>query len=173
VPTTFDKLDAHWAAWLGCHVTDLSQDRTLVVRHDAALADYAGLFALKRSTSCIISVPSTHYEIALARCEGRPPYAVFDVGFLQKIAPPQWNTVIGPAWLDSDPPLLSRPGLCSRRGECDDGIRPGPSLCHALSHAASQYPICPLRASTGLPGVWADHCATVGKVTVIQAEKRS
>ncbi len=97
----FDKLDMHWAAGLGCRVTDLSQDRTVVVRHGAELSNYAGLFALKRNASSILSVPSANYEIALARCKGHPPHAVFDVSFLQKIAPPQWNVVIGPAWLGS------------------------------------------------------------------------
>ncbi len=96
---TLARLDAQWAADLGCAVADLSLDRTRVVRHGATLSTYPGLLALKRNRSCIISVPPARLAATVALFAGRPSHAAFDRDLLQRAIAPTSGTIIGPAWL--------------------------------------------------------------------------
>ncbi len=97
--TTLDRLDAWWAAALGCDVTDFQHDRTLVAPHGAALSDYPGVFALARHGACIISTPHARVAPAMALVAGQPPRAAFARDILRQAFAPKGSTVIGPAWL--------------------------------------------------------------------------
>jgi len=96
---TLDRLDAWWAAALGCDVTDFHRGGTLVARHGAALSDYPGLFALARNRSCVISVPPARFAPAVALFAGHRPRAAFDGDVLRQVFPLRGSTVIGPAWM--------------------------------------------------------------------------
>ncbi len=97
--TTLDRLDAWWAAALGCDVTDLQQGCTLVALHGPALSDYPGVFALARHGACIISAPPARVVPARALYANQPPQAVFAGNTLRQAFAPRDSTVIGPAWL--------------------------------------------------------------------------
>jgi len=96
---TRDRLDAWWAAALGCDVADFQCGRTLVAPHGAALSDYPGVLALARQGACIISTPSVRVEPAMALFAGQPPHAAFARDTLQQAFAPKGSIVIGPAWL--------------------------------------------------------------------------
>ena len=97
--TTLDRLDAWWAAALGCDVTDFHHGRTLVAPHGTALSDYPGVLALARHGACIISTPPARVAPAVALFAGQPPHAAFARDILQQAFVPKGSAVIGPAWL--------------------------------------------------------------------------
>ncbi len=99
LPTTIAALDAHWAASFGCAPDDLHRERTIIVPHHGDLADYQGVFTLRRGLCCIISVPPPYIATATAAFVGRLPQEIFEPDTLARAFAPAVERIIGPAWL--------------------------------------------------------------------------
>lgn len=94
-----DRLDAYWAARLGCDIDDLRGARLVVVPHGAALAGYQGAFALLREASCIVSVPASEGARVKEALRALAPADVEARDALAHIFAPRVAALIGPAWL--------------------------------------------------------------------------
>jgi GNAT superfamily N-acetyltransferase len=97
MPTTDQKVDAYWASFFGCRITDLHAPRTLVVPH-AALADYAGAYFLRTAEACIVSVPAQLVEDTADRLAGTSPADIFDPAVVSAHFGAAVERIIGPAY---------------------------------------------------------------------------
>lgn len=93
------RLDAYWAARLGCASDDLGGARIVVVPHGTALADYRGAFALLRGAACIVSVPAPEVAEATEALRACVPADVYGHDALAHAFAPRVAAIIGPAWL--------------------------------------------------------------------------
>ncbi len=93
------RVAAYWASFLGCTPEQLETPGTWVGPHTAAeLADYQGVYLLRRGESCVVSVPAPLLAMIRAQLAGLSAAASFDVKRLQKVFGDAIERFVGPAW---------------------------------------------------------------------------
>ncbi|HEV8192049.1 MAG TPA: hypothetical protein VGP82_11280, partial [Ktedonobacterales bacterium] len=94
---TDQKVDAYWASFLGCAITDLHAPRTSVVPH-AALSGYGGAYFLRTAEACIVSVSAQLVAATADWLAGVPPAEAFDPAVASAHFGAAADRVIGPAY---------------------------------------------------------------------------
>lgn len=90
---------AYWAGFLGCTPEQLEALGTWVRPHaDAGLADYRGIYLLRRGESCVVSVPAPLLTMVTAQLAGLAAASSFDVARLQRLFGDAIERIVGPAW---------------------------------------------------------------------------
>lgn len=93
------RVAAYWASFLGCSPERLDTPGTWVGPHaDAGLADYRGVYLLRRGESCVVSVPASLLPMVTARLAGLPAASSFDVTRLRHLFGDAVERIVGPAW---------------------------------------------------------------------------
>ncbi|HEX5159955.1 MAG TPA: GNAT family N-acetyltransferase [Ktedonobacterales bacterium] len=93
------RVAAYWAGFLGCLPEQLETPGTWVGPHaDAGLADYRGIYLLRRGESCVASVPAPLLPIVTERLAGLPATSSFDMARLQRLFGDAIERFVGPAW---------------------------------------------------------------------------
>jgi GNAT superfamily N-acetyltransferase len=95
---TLKKVDAYWASYFGCSVSDLNGNATKVFTHNA-LGAYDGALAFRHGEACILSVPESSPEIERAKIRAAKPAQAFDAQFLAKVFVINSDNITGPAWV--------------------------------------------------------------------------
>jgi GNAT superfamily N-acetyltransferase len=91
------RVAAYWASFLGCTPAQLETPGTWVGPH-AGLADYQGVYLLRRGESCVVSVPAPLLARVTAQLSGLPAAASFDVTRLRHLFGDAVERIVGPAW---------------------------------------------------------------------------
>ncbi|HEX5440590.1 MAG TPA: GNAT family N-acetyltransferase [Ktedonobacterales bacterium] len=90
---------AYWASFLGCAPERLETPGTWVGPHsDAGLADYRGVYLLRRGESCVVSVPAPLLAMVTEQLAGLPATSSFDSARLQRLFGDAIERFVGPAW---------------------------------------------------------------------------
>lgn len=93
------RVAVYWASFLGCSPAQLETPGTWVGPHSAAgLADYRGVYLLRRGDSCVVSVPAPLLAMVTAQLGGLPAASSFDVTRLQHLFGDAIVRIVGPAW---------------------------------------------------------------------------
>jgi len=91
------RVAAYWASFLGCTPEQLETPGTWVGPH-AGLADYQGVYLLRRGESCVVSVPAALLSLVMARLAGLSAASSFDVSRLRFLFGDAVERIVGPAW---------------------------------------------------------------------------
>lgn len=93
------RVAAYWASFLGCAPEQLETPGTWVGPHvGAGLADYRGVYLLRRGESCVVSVPAPLLAMVTARLASLPAASSFDSSRLEHILGDAIERIVGPAW---------------------------------------------------------------------------
>jgi GNAT superfamily N-acetyltransferase len=93
------RVAAYWAAFLGCAPEQLETPGTWVGPHaDTGLADYRGVYLLRRGESCVVSVPAPLLLTVAAQLASLPAASSFDISRLQRLFGDAIGRIVGPAW---------------------------------------------------------------------------
>lgn len=93
------RVAAYWAGFLGCTPEQLETPGTWVGPHaDAGLADYQGVYLLRRGESCVVSVPAPLLAMVTTQLAGLPATSSFDTLRLQRLFGDAIERIVGPAW---------------------------------------------------------------------------
>lgn len=93
------RVAAYWASFLGCTPEQLETPSTWVGPHaDAGLADYQGVYLLRRGESCVVSVPAPLLSTVIAQLAGLSAASSFDSSRLQRLFGDAVERIVGPAW---------------------------------------------------------------------------
>jgi GNAT superfamily N-acetyltransferase len=93
------RVTAYWASFLGCVPAQLDAPGTWVGPHaDAGLADYRGVYLLRRGESCVVSVPVPLLSTVTAQLAGLPATSSFDSALLRQLFGDAIERIVGPAW---------------------------------------------------------------------------
>ena len=99
-PAISDRIDAYWAAHLGCLVEDLQQSRIIVIAHGYALAGYDGIYALRACEGgLVVSAPLAYASALHTALRNRRSSPESVPTFLAPALGPSTDTVVGPASL--------------------------------------------------------------------------
>src|SRR6476469_6587331 len=94
-----ERVAAYWAGFLGCAPEQLETPGTWVGPHaDAGLADYQGVYLLRRGESCVVSVPVPLLAMVTAQLAGLPAASSFDIARLRHLFGHTIERIVGPAW---------------------------------------------------------------------------
>ncbi|HEX5548013.1 MAG TPA: GNAT family protein [Ktedonobacterales bacterium] len=93
------RVAAYWAGFLGCAPEQLETPGTWVGPHaDAGLADYQGVYLLRRGESCVVSVPAPLLAMVTAQLADLPATSSFDSSRLRHLFGDAIERIVGPAW---------------------------------------------------------------------------
>jgi GNAT superfamily N-acetyltransferase len=93
------RVAAYWAAFLGCAPEHLETPGTWVGPHaGAGLADYRGVYLLRRGESCVVSVPAPLLAMVTAQLADLPATSSFDIIRLRHLFGDAIERIVGPAW---------------------------------------------------------------------------
>ena len=99
-PSTIERIDAHWAAYLGCSLADLREARVTVISHGSQLVAYRGVYALcAMGSGLVISAPDEFTALLHARCSRRKPATAFDARRIATVLRARAGIAVGPASL--------------------------------------------------------------------------
>jgi GNAT superfamily N-acetyltransferase len=94
-----ERVAAYWAGFLGCAPEQLDTPGTWVGPHaDAGLADYRGVYLLRRGESCVVSVPAPLLSTVTEQLGSLPAASAFDSSRLQRLFGDAIERIVGPAW---------------------------------------------------------------------------
>ncbi len=94
---TTARMDAQWAAALGCAVDDLRSQGVAAAPH-GTLAGYRGAMVLRRGDTCIASAPAEMASAVRRKIEGLTADEVFTVSYLTGLFGSAVERIVGPAW---------------------------------------------------------------------------
>jgi GNAT superfamily N-acetyltransferase len=98
-PAINDRIDAYWAAHLGCWLEDLRERRITVIAHGHALAGYDGVYALRACEGgLVVSAPHAHVPALYEGLRDRQGDALVPA-FLGPAPDAGAGAVVGPASL--------------------------------------------------------------------------
>lgn len=93
------RVAAYWASFLGCAPEQLETPGTWVGPHaDAGLADYQGVYLLRRGESCVVSVPAPLLAMVTMQLAGLSADSSFDITRLWQVFGDAIERFVGPAW---------------------------------------------------------------------------
>jgi RimJ/RimL family protein N-acetyltransferase len=123
-PSTIDRIDAYWSAYLECLLDDLRERRTTVVAHGRALAGYDGVYALRACEGgLVVSAPAAYAGDLYRALRDRPMRATFIPAFLGSALHDDARAITGPASLaytDGDALIAQRNLHWTRQLTVDD-----------------------------------------------------